>query len=97
MGKIRFGRLRSDVNHYLKWAYLEAANVICRHQHHWPTRHVVRLYQRICHRKGHKKAVGAVARHLAEATYWMLTKGERYQEPKQHTRRVHEGVSAIRY
>ena len=28
-GKIRYGRLRPDVNHYLKWAYLEAASVIC--------------------------------------------------------------------
>ena len=34
--------------------------------------------------KGHQKAVGAVARHLAEATYWILTKGEPYREPKQH-------------
>ena len=26
------------------------------------------------------KAIGAVGRHLAEATYWMLTKGEAYRE-----------------
>jgi len=81
-GKIRFGRLRPDVNHYLKWAYLEAANVICLHQQYWPTRRVVRLYQRVSRRRGHPKALGAVARHLAEATYWMLTKGESYREPK---------------
>jgi len=81
-GKVRFGRLRPDVNHYLKWAYLEAANVICRHQQHWPSRHVVRLYQQVSHRRGHPKALGAVARHLAESTYWMLTKKESYREPK---------------
>lgn len=80
-GKIRFGRLRPDVNHYLKWAYIEAANVICLNQRHWPSRHVVQLYQRVSSRKGHQKAIGAVARHLAEATYWMLTKREPYREP----------------
>jgi hypothetical protein len=31
---------------------------------------------RIRARKNHAKAVGAVARHLAEATYWILTKNE---------------------
>jgi transposase len=81
-GKIRFGRLRPDVNHYLKWAYLEAASVICLNQHHWPRRHVVGLYKRVSGRRGHPKAIGAVARHLAEATYWLLIKGEPYHEPK---------------
>jgi len=32
------------------------------------------------YRQGHAKAVGAVARHLAEATYWILTKNEPYWE-----------------
>jgi len=81
-GKMRFGRLRPDVNHYLKWAYIEAANVICMHRRHWPHRHVSLLYGRIYQRKGHEKAIGAVARHLAEATYWILTKEEPYREPK---------------
>jgi hypothetical protein len=47
-----------------------------------PRRHVSRLYERIARRKGHQKAIGAVARHLAEATYWILTKQEAYREPK---------------
>jgi transposase len=81
-GKIRFGRLRPDVNHYLKWAYTEAAEVICGHRAAWPRRHVSQLYTRVNHRKNHQKAIGAVARHLAEATYWILVKGEPYQEPK---------------
>ena len=46
-GKIRFGRLRPDVNRYLKWAFGEAANVICLDRRHWPGRHVTRLYDRI--------------------------------------------------
>jgi len=44
-----------------------------------------RLYARVCHRKNHQKAIGAVARHLAEATYWILTKEEPYQEPKRRS------------
>jgi transposase len=80
-GKVRFGHVRSDVNHYLKWAFGEAATVICLNRRHWPGRHVVQLYDRIKHRKGHYKAIGAVARHLAEATYWMLSKEQPYREP----------------
>jgi transposase len=81
-GKTRYGPLRADVNRYLKWAYVEAANVICMHRHRWPGRHVARLYERMKRAKGHAKAIGAVARHLAEATYWMLVKKEDYKEPK---------------
>jgi len=92
-GKTRFGPLRPDVNRYLKWAFIEAANAISRHQHRWPHRHVAGLYARIRQRKNHAKAVGAVARHLAEATYWMLTKGEPYREP-QRIPSAYEGVSA---
>jgi len=84
-GKIRFGRLRTDVNHYLKWAYTEAAEVICQHRADWSHRHVSQLYTRVRHRKNHQKAIGAVARHLAEATYWILTKRESYQEPKRRS------------
>jgi transposase len=81
-GKTRYGRLRPDTNHYLKWAFVEAANAIVANAHHWPNRHVVRLYQRIKERKGHPKAAGAMARHLAEATYWVLKKRESYKEPE---------------
>lgn len=70
-GKRRYGPVRSDVNHYLKWAFVEAANVVCWHRRRHPKRHVSRLYERIAHRKEHQKAIGAVARHLAEAAYWV--------------------------
>jgi transposase len=81
-GKTRYGPLRSDVNRYLKWAFIEAANVICRHRARYPGRHASRLYERVTRRKGHQKAIGAVARHLAEATYWILTRRESYREPR---------------
>ena len=81
-GKTRFGPSRPDVNRYLKWAFLEAANAICLNRSRAPRRHVSRLYERVARRKGHQKAIGAVARHLAEATYWILTKQETYRDPK---------------
>jgi transposase len=80
-GKTRYGPLRPDVNRYLKWAFVEAANVTCRVRRRHPHRHVSRLYERLARPKGHQKAVGAVARHLAEATSWMLTKQESYRDP----------------
>jgi hypothetical protein len=82
------------------WAFVEAATVICRHRRRHPKRHVSRLYERVARRKGHHKAIGAVARHLAEATYWVLTKREAYREPRppqvRHAKAglVHGGVSA---
>mgnify|MGYP001559787661 CR=1 FL=1 len=42
---------------------------------------VVRLFERTRQRKGHAVAVGATARYLAEATFWVLKKGEPYREP----------------
>lgn len=80
-GRRRYGPLRVDVNQYLKWAFVEAANGVCRTRRQHRQRHTTRLYERIARRRGHKTAIGAVARHLAEAAYWMLTKGEPYREP----------------
>lgn len=77
------GRCPRDCNVYLKWAYVEAANLISIHRKRWPTRHVTRLYERVKHKSQmHGKAAVAVARHLAEASYWMLTKQEVYREPQ---------------
>jgi transposase len=67
-GKTRFGPARPDVNRYLKWAFVEAANAICLTRGRRPRRHVSRLYERVARRKSHANAIGAVARHLAEAT-----------------------------
>lgn len=82
-GKTYYGPMRKESNQYLKWAFVEAANVIVSNHKRpsWMNRHVVRLYERTARSKGHAIAVGAVARHLAEATYWVLTKGEAYHEP----------------
>jgi len=68
------------VNRYLKWAFIEAANAVCLNREAHPYWHVSRLYMRIRGRKGHTKAIGAVARHLAEAAYCMMKKQEPYKE-----------------
>ena len=80
-GKMYYGKTRSDVNHYLKWAFTEAANAIVLNQHRMTGHHVAALYQRICHSKGHTKAIGALRRHLAEAAYVVLKSGQPYHEP----------------
>jgi len=79
-GKTRHGRLRVDVNHYLKWDYVEAAHSVALNHKRCPERHVSRVYTRVRARRGHPTAIGAVARYLAEVTYWMVRKGEAYQE-----------------
>ena len=72
-----------DCNVYLKWAYVEAANLIAAHRKQWPERHAVRLYERVRNKtRMHGKAAMAVARHLAEASWHMLSKLTVYQEPR---------------
>jgi transposase len=86
-GKIRLGPVRRDVNVYLKWAFVEAANSSVLNRERCGYGHVRRLYERIKPRRGHGKAKVAVARHLAEASFWMLKKGEPYREPMPSTQR----------
>jgi transposase len=83
-GKSWRGSTPRACNHYLKWAFVEAANVIAaqRRRMHASHPHVVRLYERV---KGNTKLSGkakvAVARHLAEACWWVLTRKQDYREP----------------
>jgi transposase len=81
------GAVRTDVNRYLKWAFIEAANGVALNQSHWPDQHAVLLYLRLKGTKGHAKAIVAVARHLAESAYWMLKRNQPYQEPRRPHRR----------
>jgi transposase len=80
-GKVRYGSLRSDVNRYLKWAFAEAGNSVAVNHTRRPDRHVSQLYRRLRARKGHPKAIGAVARHLSEAAFHVLQKKEIYRDP----------------
>lgn len=80
-GKTYYGRMRDDVNHYLKCAFCEAANLVARNYRKHPDRQFDRLYARLRLKHGHGKAIGAVARHMAQAAWWMLKKQEPYREP----------------
>jgi transposase len=80
-GKTFYGPTSKRANLFLRWAFVEAANVIVCHQKRNPHTHVVRLYQRLKAAKGHNKAAVAVARHLAESAWWILTKAQDYRPP----------------
>lgn len=88
-GRTHLGPTSKRSNHYLRWAFVEAANSVVSHQKQLGEQHVVRLYRRLAPRKGHAKAAVAVGRHLAEASWWMLTKDESYRAP---ARRVEDLV-----
>jgi len=88
--RVRCGRTRPDVNRYLKWAFAEAANSTAVNYRRFPERHVSQLYARLRVRKGHNKAVGAVARHLAEATFHVLSRKQAYRDPTATTGRTSE-------
>jgi transposase len=80
-GRRRMGQVGGNVNRMLKWAFVEAANLVVLQQRRLASTHALRLYQRIHSRKNHQKAIVAVARHFAEAAYWVLRKQEAYREP----------------
>jgi len=88
--RLRYGRTRPDANRYLKWAFAEAANSVAVNATRWPERHVSELYTRLRARKGHSKAVGAVARHLAEAAFHVLSRQEMYRDPTTAAGRTRE-------
>ena len=79
-GHTRLGGISRFVNQYLKWAFVEAANCAVRVKGHRHA-HIGCLYQRLLAKRGHGRAVVAVARHLAEASYWILHKQEPYRAP----------------
>ena len=78
--RTRYGRTRPDVNRYLKWAFAETGNSVAVNHTRCPQRHVSQLYRRLRERKGHSKAIGALARHLAEAAFHVLSREQVYQD-----------------
>jgi transposase len=81
-GHVYYGPTSNRSNSYLRWAFVEAANCVAVSRKRFPQRHVSRLYERLRAAKGHQKAAVAVARHLAESAWWMLTKAQVYREPQ---------------
>jgi transposase len=93
-GRTRMGRIAGDVNRTLKWAFVEAGHLVAMEQRHLQGTHVLELYRRLKSKKNHQRAVCAVARHLAEATYWILSKQEPYRPPARKTQPVAEDLSS---
>jgi len=72
---------KRKINPFLKWAFVEAA--VCALHHNGPHyAHVRTLFARLLPTKGFGRAVIAVARHLAEASFWMLSKHQDYRPPQ---------------
>lgn len=80
-GRSYHGPTSRQANHYLRWAFVEAADCILMHRHLYQGQHAIQLYDRLKKNKCHGKAAVAVARHLAESSWWILTKRERYRPP----------------
>jgi transposase len=80
-GHTRHGRTSRNINPYLKWAFVEAAVCACRLNGPRYS-HVRNLFARLFPCKGFGRAVVAVARHLAEASFWVLSKNQNYRPPQ---------------
>jgi transposase len=80
-GKSYAGPTSKQANHYLRWAFVEAADCILMHRHRFTGHHALQLYDRVKAKKCHGKAAVAVARHLAESSWWILRKREKYRQP----------------
>jgi transposase len=83
-GKTWRGPTPKACNQYLKWAFIEAANTLAARRLKWEQKypHAVGLYRRVQQTtKLRGKAKVAVARHLAESSWWVLTRKQPYREP----------------
>lgn len=78
-GHTRFGPTPKASNRYLRWAFVEAANVSASHP---STKPAYQVFAAVRQRRGYGKAIVALARHLAVAAYHMLRKGEAYREDR---------------
>ena len=78
---VRMGSVSRRVNQYLKWAFVEAATCAVKLKI-YRSEHIGRLYRRLLQKRGHGRAIVAVARHLAEASYWVLRKEQAYRSPR---------------
>jgi transposase len=82
-GRTWLGPTSPRSNHYLRWAFVEAANAIVAQQKRREGQHVIELYRRVkASTKCHNKAAVALARHLAESSWWILTKAQDYRPPR---------------
>jgi transposase len=94
-GRTYHGRTRKAARLILKWAFVEAADVVSIHHRRWRYLKVAREYGRLREKKGHGKAAVAVARRLACGAWWVLKKEEPYREavrPGEESREIRESI-----
>ncbi|RMG59450.1 MAG: IS110 family transposase [Deltaproteobacteria bacterium] len=99
-GRTYHGKTRKAACLILKWAFVEAANVVSIHHRRWSYLKVAQVYRKLREKKGHGKAVVAVARRLSCAAWWILKKGEPYREavrPGEESRALREPYEARGY
>ena len=75
----RYGHINKHSNGFLRWAFIQSARAAV---HSSKPNRFQRIYKKIKARRGEKVAIVAVARHMAESVYWVLTKKEYYKENK---------------
>ncbi len=68
------GRITKEGNKYIRWILTEAAQNASRYD---PRLHG--FYQRLAARRGHQKAITAVARKMLVSIYYVLKRQEKYQ------------------
>lgn len=71
---IHYGRIRGSGRRLLKWAFVEAAHTAVKKDSYFAT-----IFQRMSRRKTRSEAYVAVARHLAEIAWRLLTEKRPYQ------------------
>ena len=74
-GKTYHGKLVPTCNHFLRYAFIEAAWTAVRVSPYFTA-----FYQRLKARKGSHAAIGACARKLCEMTFYCLKKNRAYEE-----------------
>lgn len=84
---LRHGRITKEGSRYLRSAMVCAAITAIRVSPRWS-----RVYERIARRSGWRSAKVAVGRKMLSVIYYMLKRGEHYQEGYEQQRRVIQGA-----
>jgi len=76
-GITRYGRITKQGSHWLRWIMVEVASIAARHSVRF-----AHFHSRIARRHGYKTANVALAREILTVVYYLLRKGECFQETK---------------
>jgi transposase len=72
--KIYYGRITRLGNKYIRWALVQASNIAIKKDYKLRA-----FYERIAKKKGHNKAIVAVAKKLLKVAYTLLKRDEMYR------------------